>query len=267
MTELDVLDDQQVASPSKIEADLGVGGRSLIIASGIAIPSWGIDDPKQHREQCVVHLRIPADRIEHVTTHVGLASIGNDDTGFGIAVDKADVSINPTTGELDLTTELSLAGDSVMWRFSYQVVATVVRTVNEITGTIGWPKDRLDPGSTSPSAVAPHFLIQLNDRVMTKIEGEPGTFGGETETLTPIGVGEITAVKYGSKNIQATYRINNPPKGRELRVTVTPIGFPIGAGETVGAGAVPAGTDVFTLTIDQPSRSNVDFKVAFSRVR
>jgi len=258
MAELDVTDPAQVASHQVLEADLGIGGRRLVVASGIARPEWKIDSDEVHRGDWTVHLHIPADRIEQVTTHVGLASIGNDDTGYGFATDTASVTVNPTTGELDLTVGLALMGEpSTLNRFAYQVVAVVVSTVSEISGTIRWPRRLFEPPTLSVSDTAPHFTIQLNDRE-TRPSGGP--FGGVIETLTPILAGEVTLVAMTDTEVRAKYRILNPPKGRELRVTVaTDIRAP-GAGSVL-VGPAAGVEDVFTLTLDDPGRSGVDFEL------
>jgi len=260
MAELDVVNASQVSSHQVLEADLGVGGRSLIVASGIACPEWKIDSDEMHRGSWTVHLRIPADRIEQVTTHIGLASIGNDDTGYAFATDTASVEVNAATGELDLTVALALMGEpSTLNRFSYQVVATVVRTTSEVTGTIIWQKWLWTPATRLPSEVAPHFTVQLNARTTTTTSSPFGPI--ENETLVPLLAGDITSVTETDEEIHARYRILNPPKGRQLKVSATTDLAPVHAGGAVLIGLAEGVEDHFTLTVDDPGRTDVDIRV------
>jgi len=263
MAELDVLNPAHVSSHQVLEADLGVGGRSLIVASGIARPEWKIDSDEVHRGTWTVHLRIPADTVEQATTHIGLASIGNDDTEYGFSTDSAAVVINPATGELDLEVALALMGEpSTLNRFSYQVVATVVRSTSEVTGTITWPKSLWTPETRLPSEVAPHFTVQLDARATSS---SPSPFGPiVTETLTPLLAGDITVVTETEYEMSARYRILNPPKGREVKITAaTDLTAP---GANVLIGRAEGVVDVFTLSGGDPSRSGVDFIVVLEHV-
>lgn len=264
MAELDVNDAAQVSSPQLIDADLGIGGRRLLIASGIAILGWRIDSDEIHRGEDTVHLRIPADRIEQATIHVGLASIGNDDSEYVFAVDEASLRVNDA-GELDLAVKTAVMGEwSSLNRFAYQVVALVARDVAEISGRITWPVGMLRPASANPFAVAGNISVTLHERTTRP---SPGPFGGEIESLTPIGVGEITAVSVGDAEAVAQYRILNPKKGVGLKVVVGVTGFAVGAGGSVVVGPAVPGADVFQLSVNAPSRSGVDFIVSAVYVR
>jgi hypothetical protein len=265
MAELDVANPAHVSSHQVLEADLGVGGRSLIVASGIARPEWSLDSDEVHRDSWTVHLRVPADRIEQVTTHVGLASIGNGDSGYGFSTDTADVVVNASTGELDLTVALALMGEpSSLNRFSYQVVATVVRTTSEVTGTITWPKTVFTPQTRLPSEVAPHFTAQLSSRATSTVQTP---FGPDVvETLTPLLAGDITTVTESEHDMHARFRILNPPKGRELKVTVATDLVSPTPGYTLFIGAIAGVADVFTLSPGDPSRAGVDFGVTLEHV-
>lgn len=264
MTDFDVNDPDRVASPLAIDADLGVGGRRLIVASGIGRPEWQIDTDEVTRGHDRVLLRIPADKIEQATVHVGLASISNDDSGYAFAVDEAALEVDPQ-GELVLGVKTAVMGEwSSLNRFSYQVVAVITRTVAEISGKITWPKRLFTPASTHPFDVAANVAVALNSRVTKPSDGP---FGGEIETLTPIAAGEITAVTIGDDEVVALYRISHPQKSVPLRVTVAVTGFRTGGGESVGIGPVAPGADIFTLSVNDPGRSGVDFSILTTVVR
>ncbi len=258
MSDFDVNDPSRVASPLVIDTDLGIGGRRLIVASGIARPEWEIDTDEITRGRDTVHLHIPADRVEQATVHIGLASIANDDSEYAFAVDEASLSIDPA-GELALTVNTAVMGEtSSLNRFSYQVVAVVARDVAEISGRITWPTRLFTPASTHPFAVADNVAVALNTR---DVRPAGGPFGGEIETLVPIAAGEITAVSIADSTATARYRIVNPKKGVPLRVTVGLTGFRLAAGENMSVSADTPGSDIFTLAVGDASRAGVDFSV------
>ncbi len=86
---LDANNPEQVASHSVIDADLGIMGRRLVVISGIAIRDWKIDSDQVVTGEVRVLLRVPAENVEQSTIHVGLASIGNDDTAWVFDTDTA----------------------------------------------------------------------------------------------------------------------------------------------------------------------------------
>lgn len=254
--DLDVLHQpEQVVGHAVLRADLGVGGRHLVVISGIARPEWVIDDDSAHRETCRLKLREPAGALEQSTVHVGLASVGNDDTSWAFATDQAALEVDDA-GELVLVTNLALMGEpSGLHRFSYQVVLTTRVVVTEITGTISWPTPWYRPTSPSPAGVSGVFTVMANDRTVTQLTGG---LGGTVEHLTPVTPGEIVSVVIAEDTCRATYRIVEPPKGRELKVTVAQSGLR-GPGEiSVGPVVRPDG-DLVTLSVAQPSQSGVDF--------
>lgn len=265
MTDFDVNNPDEVASAQVLEADLGIGGRRLIVASGIVRPEWTIDTDEVTRGGDVVHLRIPADRVEGVTVHIGLASIGNDDSEYAFAVDEAVVVVNGATGQLDLGVKTAIMGEtSSLNRYSYQVVASIVRDVAEISGVISWPRSLLTPQTRQPSELAGHLTVQLNER---SARPAGGPFGGEVETLVPILAGEITVVTIDETTVAARYRILNPPKAKQLRVTVVGSGFAIAPPTQLTVGPVTPGSDIFTLGLADPSRSGVDFRIGAVTIR
>jgi len=90
-------------------------------------------------------------------------------------------------------------------------------------------------------------------------EPSGGPFASSTEHLTPVATGEITAVTVTDQTSQATYRIADPPKDRQLRVVVEQHGLtPTGGGQAVMT-PTAGGGDLIRLTIAHPTRGGVDF--------
>ena len=148
---LDANNPEQVASHSVIDADLGIMGRRLVVISGIAIRDRTIDSDQVVTGEVRVLLRVPAENVEQSTIHVGLASIGNDDTAWVFATDTARLETSESN-ELVLVVNMALMGEpSDLHRFSYQVVVVKRIVVSEITGTIRWSSSLFAPGSTLPS--------------------------------------------------------------------------------------------------------------------
>ncbi|GAA1658035.1 hypothetical protein GCM10009806_28500 [Microbacterium flavum] len=159
-------------------------------------------------------------------------------------------------GELILTTNLALLGEpSSLNRFSYQVVAVISRAVNEITGTIKWPRAVWSPPDVVPSTVSQCFRVTANLRTVTPLTG--GGFGGVSESLVPAVEGEIIDVQVGDESVLARYRIANPPRNRELRITCL-ASIP-GVTTEFSVGPLDPPRAIFTLDANSPSRSDVDF--------
>jgi hypothetical protein len=261
---LDALQPDQVTGHTVLKADLGVGGRELWVISGFAMPGWKIDSDSTHRDVCRVRLRVPGGTVEQSTVHVGLASIANDDTEYVFATDDAKVEVDEA-GELVLVAHLAVMGEpSVLNRFSYQVVVTSRVVISEISGTISWPTAWLRPTLAGPAGVSGVFTVRANDRRVTPSQGG---FGGEIEHLTPVAAGEIVSVTIGDEECRATYRIAEPPRGRQLKVTVEQRGLrpPAGLNVEVGPVVMPNG-DLVTLTVAEPTRAGVDFKASAMKV-
>src|SRR5882672_1098958 len=160
MANLDVRDANQVASVSVVDADLGVGGRRLLVLSGIAITDWKLDSDELHAGENQVRLAVYARNLEQWSAFVGLASIGNDETEFVFAADSARVGLDPYTGELILYFNTAILGEwSYLGRVSYQVVATVVRVTPHIPGRITWEKELFTPPSRDISTVAGELVV------------------------------------------------------------------------------------------------------------
>ena len=136
--DLDAHNPAHVAHHAVIDADLGVGGRRLVVISGIARPEWTIDSDETHRDECRLKLHVAAGNMEQVTVHTGLASIGNEDTEYVFATDSSKVVVD-AAGELVLHTQLAVMGEkSSLYRFGYQIVLDHPRGRREISGTITW---------------------------------------------------------------------------------------------------------------------------------
>jgi hypothetical protein len=150
-----------------------------------------------------------------------------------------------------------LAGEpSTLNRFSYQVVAIDHALATEVTGTLSWPTAWFRPGSTDPATLSGAFTIDASERTISP--GPPG-LPGETEQLTFLARGVITAVTIGDTTTIATYRITGLPVDKQMKVVVT-----TGALEPPGdAGArmAPAtiNADLVQLSAAQPTKSGVDF--------
>ncbi|WP_433788677.1 hypothetical protein [Actinoplanes sp. CA-252034] len=257
--DLDVLPAaKQVANHAVLDADLGVGGRHLIVISGIAIPDWKINDDQVHSEECRLRLRVPAGTVEQSTVYTGLAAIANDDTSHVFATDHARLEADESD-ELVLVTALAVMGEpSTLIRFSYQVVLTTRIVASEISGTITWPTAWFRPSTTTPSAIAGTFSILANLRTT---QPSPGPFGGTNETLVSVTPGQIASVEVGDEKCRVSYRITDPPKGRELKVTVEQQGLQAPPGTTIFVRPAQAGGDVLTLSVTEPSRAGVDFEI------
>ncbi len=250
-----------VAGHKVIRADLGVLGRAMVIISGIARPEWRINDDHIHHTPCVLHLQERVDDLEQWTVSVGLASIGNDDTAYAFATDEATLSVDDS-GELVLTTQLALMGEpSALSRFGYQIVCTSRHVTSGITGSISWPTYLFRPTSTSPGAVSGVFTILANEHHVEVKHQQPPLFDQIVETLIPVTPGEIVAVRIAEDQCAADYRIVEPPKGVELKVTVRQQQMTAPPPNSVEVRPVTPNGDMVTLTPLEPTRSGVDFAV------
>ena len=199
----------------------------------------------------------PATHLEQSTVHVGLASISNDDTEFAFATDSTSLSTDEN-GELVLHTFLALAGEpSTLNRFSYQVVAIDHALATEVTGTLTWPTAWFRPGLTDPATLSGAFTIDADERTISP--GGPPGLPSDTEQLTFLARGVITAVTIGDTTTIATYRITGLPVDKQMRVVVTTGALEPPGGE--GARMAPAtiNADLVQLSAVQPTKSGVDF--------
>ena|GEM_PF-3107771 len=224
MWELDKRNPDQVAYQHELSADLGIGNRHLLVVSGNATPNWKVDtDELMYATDVVVKTRVPADFIEQKTLTVGLSSIANDDTAFTFAVDSADAVINDVN-EIDLKVSLALQGEwSALNRFSYQLVATVIRTTSEISGRIKWPRATFLPDNPEhPASYTSNLRVtaSLYEARHVSSGREGPDFGTLVETITPVAAGEIVGVDLDPEFVYVKYRVVNPPKNQQLKITV-----------------------------------------------
>ncbi|ORA29321.1 hypothetical protein [Mycobacterium aquaticum] len=254
----------QVVSMGTIEADLGVANRWLLVMSGIVLLEWRYDSDVVLRGEERVLLGVHARDLEQWSAYVGLASIQNSESGFLFATDWARVELDPNTGELVLIVNTALMGEwSALHRFSYQVVATVVRVGTAITGTITWPTELFRPESDDP-AIAQSVLTVVANRY-ENVPASGGNFG--YENLTPLVPGAIEHLTVSADECQASYRIPNPPMATDLRVTLN-IAQAFSAqdpGASVGWGQTKGPYD-FTLTPQHPTEE-IDFQIRTSVVK
>lgn len=264
MKTLNANDPAHVSSATVLDADLGVVGRHLLVASGLAMVNWKIDTDEATGGEARVNLGVYARDLESATPFVGLAHVANDETGFVFAVDQTRVDLDPGTGELSLYLKMALMGEwSSLERIGYQVVATVVRAESIISGTIVWPTSVFRPPNLDPATIAPHLEIIANHRTMTEPEGP----WAAEEKLTPVASGTVTEVVVGEQTCSAKYRIANPPMAMPLKVSLKALrSF---APDVVGSGALvtsrTGGPEVFTLN-PQHSAEIVDFKIEWQRI-
>ena len=139
------------------------------------------------------------------------------ESGFVFATDWARVELDHATGELILVVNTALMGEwSALHRFSYQVVATVMRVGTEITGTISWPTELYRPESEDPALAQSVLTVTAN-----RYESVPSTGGNfGHETLTPLVPGAINQLTVSRDQCRASYRIANPPMATDLKVTL-----------------------------------------------
>jgi hypothetical protein len=256
-------DPNQVSSARVIEADLGVHNRRLFVISGIAIYNWHVDDDMGEHGEVRVNLGVYARELENAAPFVGLAAIGNGESEFVFSIHEARVDLDSESGELSLYAKTAVLGEwSEFYRFSYQVVATVVHVGTYVEGTITWPTEVMKPPSDDPSTVAPLLVVIANRHEMTSTAGPWGAY----ETLTPIVPGAIQSLTVHNDHCEAHYRIDNPPMGMPLKVTVTPQpGFTQASGGAATAERI-RGPDVFTLSPFNTSET-VDFAIKRFDVR
>lgn len=255
MQELDVRDSNQVASVSFLDADLGVGGRRLLVLSGIALTDWKYDSDAVWRGETQVRLGVFASNLEQWSAFVGLASIANDESAFVFSADTASVRLDPSTGELLLHINTALMGEwSYLGRLSYQVVVTVVRVSPHIAGTITWHRSLFTPSSLDPSLVAGGLIVMASH---VEFSGTPGDQRWGTLSRTPIAPGQVTKLEEQKDYFVAYYRVENPRMAISLQVSID-VGGPFPPGTVAGQ---VSGPTEFTLTGAAPSIDGVNFNI------
>ena len=180
-------------------------------------------------------------------------SIHNDDSAFTFALNSDALSLD-NTGQLTLFLSASMLGSqTVLSRFSYQIVATVRPVSPKITGQISWNATLYAPPGNPPGVLAT-IGSQLSVIAYQSVpSNQPGVF----PSLVPVGSGRITSVAHIPVGLEilnsVTYEIDNPPLGVLLVVQVQPgAAFhpPSGSALTTVQSQGPSS---FTLTVANPS--------------
>lgn len=246
-----------------IEAELGQANRKMMIFSGIALPEWSVnDDGHTYRNNVIVNLRRPVLAVEQATVTVGLSSIGNDDTTFLFAIDRADIDIDPTSQELLINCDLALQGEHTgINRFGYSVVAVVTTQTTGISGTIRWSKDIFDASHLNAGQVAQLFKISANhvDHI-----NPPGGFG--YDKFTPVAPGVTTGFSSDRQDFIVPYEIPGAPYNQPLVVRVE-IGNLFVATQGGPSAGQTGGPNPVVLTIAAPGVTGVDFRIGVTIVR
>jgi hypothetical protein len=255
---LDVNDSNQVASASHIEFDTGVAGQKAVIFSGIAIPSWNLnDDSNIYRQTITVNLRYTVLAIVQATISVGLASIYNDDSAFLFATDTASLAIDNNTQELLLQVDAALTGDPAsLNRFGYQIVVIASTQVTGISGTIRFGKDVFDASKITGSQQQQLFLVSAD--TLTVLPPPPGGGFGQNQ-YNPVAYGTITGMTTSGNDFDVTYNIPGAPYNQQLYVLVQngPLFTPSHQTTTFQTN----GPSPVVLTVSAPSVSGVDFRI------
>lgn len=250
---LSVLDPKQVSSPSSFEAHVGEPAKRLLIFSGIAIPEfWTNHDEEVNTQDIVVHLNAFVSSLDKAVSHVGLASIANDETNFLFALDVSKVELDQS-GELLLHVWASILGEeTLIHRFGYQVVAHVHPVAARIAGTISVPREILDIEGWDAGAIGGLFDITAN----RTDKSTSGPF--IVETLVPMAWGVTGAVRSSPQANFVDYTIDACPFNVALTVDVKLRNELVISGVAVGQ---VAGPRPVTLTTNQPDATGVDFSV------
>jgi len=211
---LSVLDPNQVAAPSMFDVLVGEPAQRLAIFSGIAIPNfWTNHDEEKREDEIIVRLNYHVASLDRAVTHVGLASIENDETNFLFAVDMGTLEKEEGSGELLLRVRAAILGEeTLIHRFGYQIVAHVRRVAARISGTIAVPDDILDLGGMSPADAAGLFQITAN-----RIERVTPPAGFAFDKLVPVATGATGAVRNGPHDGFVDYVIDACPFSTPFR--------------------------------------------------
>jgi hypothetical protein len=259
---LDANNPDHVVNPKVIEAGLFEPNRKMLILSGTAMPNWDVnDDDHTYRETAQVNLRHSVLAVEQATVVVGLASIGNDDTTFLIAADRASLDIDQTSQELLLNVDMALKGEHTgLMRFGYQVVALVTTQQTGISGVIRWSRGLFDPGALNAGQVAQLFQVTANhvDHIVP-----PAGFA--YDKYTSVAPGVTTGLSHDDADFIVPYEIPGAPYGQPLVVKVD-----VGSMFRCQGGPMAAqiaGPNPVVLTIAAPGVSGVDFRVSALVIR
>ena len=262
MQTLDVRFPDQVGSKMELTADLA-DGRKLMVLSGIAMTNWEVDNEDYEVGETHVRLGVYASRVDEASAIVGLASIANDETPFVFVVDQVRVEPHKDTDELELIFKPVLMGEpSAMHRVAYQVVVTMAQIRPHISGRIIWVKDFFEPASDDVSSLKGQLTVIAN-----RIDRITPPDGLAYDDPTPVAFGHFTKLEIIRSICTAHYRIDDPPMGVPLRVTVNPgFGFVVAPPATIAVGRI-AGPDLFTLKGSKATVDGLDFAVGALKVK
>jgi len=262
---LDSNDPGQVASASHIEFETSQPGRKALVFSGIAIPSWNLnDDNNIYHQTITVNLRYPVIAVVNASVSLGLASIGNDDSAFLFATDSDTLCIDNNSQELMLQVDAALSGDpSSLNRFGYQVVVVVTTQSTGISGTIRFSKDVFDASNLTEQQVQELFLVSAD--TLTVLPPPPGGGFGQNQ-YNPVAYGQLGGLTWSGDDFSVPYTIAGAPYNVELYgiVQIGPAFKPSGQTTVVTqtGGPSPVG-----LKVNAPSVSGVDFRVTSYTVK
>jgi hypothetical protein len=250
----------QVASASTLEVLLGEPSRRMMIFSGIARPEIRVNnDEETYSNEVIVKLGPVVSHLESAVAEVGLASIGNDETAFTFTLSTARVEVEPATGQLQLRVMTELRGeDTWLHRFSYQIVAHVVKAAARISGTIRLPHEILDARQFPAAEVASWFRVTAN-----RVDSLPAG-GFSFEQLVPLAAARFGDVRHDDLDSYVDYTIDGCPFALPLRVTCDPGPTLQRAGATFVQVSGPR--PVFLSNVE-PEANGVDFAAARAVIR
>jgi len=253
---LSYLNKNQVSSFQRLEVDLIDPTRKLYIFSGIAIPSFEIDDNDNiHRITVNVDLGLSLVDFQQGVAQVGLASIANAESEFVLAIDDARVDAISGTGAVTLSVDLAVSGDdSAINRFGFQVVVVGGIHATGVSGRVTWDRDFLDGSKLTSGQIASLFVVNAN--TVEHVPGESDNFA--TTKLHPIASAIPQSVHSEGHQFWAPYSFDHLPLNTPLRILVAlSSAFPPGC----GAGQVHGPLEI-TLRPNHLSEGGVDFLVS-----
>ena len=264
MVTLHANNSNEVTSASSLEVLLSDPAVRLMIFSGIAMPELRVnDDDRTYPDEVIVKLGVNVSMLVKAVSHIGLASISNDETAFTFATNSGTVEVEGGTGELQLRVKTALRGEKTyLHRFGYQVVAHVRKVSARIAGTIKVPRRILDLTTRQPVEVAGQFVI--NSNTVELVPGAPGSF--QFERVTPVAWGETGELRSTESECFVDYTIDGCPFNVPLRVLVEPAPGSRFQGQSAVCGQVAGPRPVF-LTNTVPEVDGVDFAITQLIVR
>lgn len=248
---------KEVSTSPPIEVLLSEPAKRVLIFSGIAMPELRVnDDGKIYNDEVLVKLGVNVASLTHSVSHVGLASISNDETAFTFATDWGALEMEDGTGELQLRVQTGLRGEKTfLHRFGYQIVAEVEKVWAEISGTIVVPRSVFDMDGMAADAASQQFVITANTFTFVPPSGGTG-FG--SEDIQPVAWGHATAVRSDEANCYVDYVIDDCPFTVELHVLIA-TGGDLAAAAPDKSWVQIAGPNPCTLTNSDPTVDGVDF--------